>query len=76
MRKIVATAILCCLLLPGLLAAEPKATTRATSPSVKQVLASWAHDLLKLVGQATQLPKNPPTPDSGCTADPNGGCRP
>lgn len=79
MRKIAATAFLCCLLLPGLLAAEPKATTRATSPSVKEVLASWVHGLLKSVQQATTPlppPKGLPTTDGRCTIDPNGGCTP
>jgi hypothetical protein len=76
MRKIVVTAILCCLLLPGLLAAEPKATSRATSPSVKQVVASWAHNLFKLMAHSI-LPVPPdPTTDGRCTADPNGGCKP
>ena len=77
MRKVVATATLCILLLPGLLAAEPKATTKAASPSVKEAIASWVHGLLKLMTQSTTaLPPKPPTTDGRCTIDPNGSCTP
>jgi|GEM_PF-5894196 len=79
MRKIVATAILCCLLLPGLVAAAPKSTTKPNAPSVKEALASWVHDLLKSVRQAATLippPKVLPTTDGRCTIDPNGSCTP
>jgi len=75
MRKIVATAILCCLLLPALLAAEPKTTTRPTAPSVTEAFTTWVHGLWVLVAQTIiPLPKDGPAADGGCAADPDGRC--
>jgi hypothetical protein len=65
--------------LPLPLAAQPKTTTSpaAASLSVKEALASWAHDLFKLMAQSIiPLPPNPSTIDGRCTIDPNGGCTP
>jgi hypothetical protein len=75
MRKIAATAILTCLLLPALLAAEPQTTTRPSAPTVAESLAAWSHDLWNLVaGTILPLPKDGPTADGGCVVDPDGRC--
>jgi hypothetical protein len=75
MRKIAATAILCCFLLPTLLAAEPKTTTRPAAPSVTEALTTWAHHLWSLVAETlVPLPKNGPFTDMGCAVDPDGRC--
>jgi hypothetical protein len=65
--------------MPSPLAAQPKPTTRSHEPSATDSLAAWVHHLFNLIGQAITpipLPKDGPTIDGGCTADPNGGCKP
>jgi hypothetical protein len=75
MRKIVAIALLCCLLLPAFLAAEPRTTTRAPAPSVTEAFTTWVHVLWVLVAQ-TMIPlsKDGPAADGGCAVDPDGRC--
>jgi hypothetical protein len=64
--------------MPSPLAAQPKPTTSHAAPlSVKEALASWVHDLFKIMAQSIiPLPPTPPTTDGRCTIDPNGGCAP